>query len=249
MKTVAIIPARYASERLPGKPLADIAGKPMIQHVYERTSRARLVNRVIVATDDERIAVVVRGFGGEVVMTPRTHQSGSDRIAAVARSLEDADIVVNVQGDEPLIVPEMIDQGILPLHRDPSVEVATLVRELVSEEDLDNPAIPKVVLDKNGYCLYFSRSAIPFVRDAGEGRRTSAGKFYRHIGLYVYRREFLLKYAALPQTPLELLEKLEQLRILEHGYRIKAAITTYDTTPVDTSADLEKVRALVAGIT
>ena len=144
MKTVAIIPARYASERLPGKPLADIAGKPMIQHVYERASRARLVDRVIVATDDERISVVVRSFGGEVVMTPRTLQSGSDRIAAVARSLEDVDIVVNVQGDEPLIEPEMIDQGILPLHQDPSVAVGNLIMRRVTSDSAFRLSIEKI---------------------------------------------------------------------------------------------------------
>lgn len=248
METVAIIPARYASERLPGKPLVDIAGKPMIQHVYERACRATLVHRVLVATDDPRILAAVQSFGGEAVMTPSTLQSGSDRIAYVARSLPDADIVVNVQGDEPLIEPDMIDEAILPLRRDGALVAGTLVRRISDERDLRNPSIPKVVLDNDGFCLYFSRSPIPFLRDSGEREWTSVGMFYKHIGLYVYRRAFLLTYAALPRTPLEVLEKLEQLRILEHGYRIKAVVTSHDSTPVDTAADLEKVRALARGM-
>jgi 3-deoxy-manno-octulosonate cytidylyltransferase (CMP-KDO synthetase) len=247
METVAIIPARYASERLPGKPLADIAGKPMIRHVYERARRARLVHRVLVATDDQRILAAVQSFGGEAVMTPPTLQSGSDRIAHVARSLPDADIVVNVQGDEPLIEPDMIDEAILPLRRDAALVAGTVVRRISDEDDLRNPSIPKVVLDNDGFCLYFSRSAIPFLRDPGEREWIAAGTFYKHIGLYVYRRGFLLTYAAMRRTPLEMLEKLEQLRILEHGYRIKAVITSHDSTPVDTAADLDKVRALVRG--
>lgn len=243
--TVAIIPARYASERLPGKPLADIGGKPMIQHVYERTSLAKRVHRVIIATDDKRIASAVRAFGGEAVMTPPSLRSGSDRIAYAARSLKEAKIIVNVQGDEPLIVPDMIDQAITPLWEDNTLVAGTLVRRIGSEHELRNPSIPKVVLDRQGYCLYFSRSPIPFVRDHDQW--TVAGDFYKHIGLYVYRREFLLRFSTLPQTPLELLEKLEQLRILEHGYRIKAVETSFDTIPVDTPDDLEKVRKLIAG--
>jgi 3-deoxy-manno-octulosonate cytidylyltransferase (CMP-KDO synthetase) len=247
MHTVAIIPARYASERLPGKPLVDIGGKPMIQHVYERTALAKQVHRVIVATDDERIATTVRGFGGEALMTPFSLKSGSDRIAYVARSLNNADIIVNVQGDEPLIVPDMIDQAVVPLREDHTLVAGTLVRKIRTENELLNPSIPKVVLDKNGFCLYFSRSPIPFVRDHARAQWMVEGEFYKHIGLYVYQREFLLTYSTLPQTPLELLEKLEQLRILEHGYRIKAVVTSYDTTPVDTPDDLEKVRVLITG--
>jgi 3-deoxy-manno-octulosonate cytidylyltransferase (CMP-KDO synthetase) len=219
----------------------------MIQHVYERACRATLVQRVLVATDDQRILAAVQSFGGEAVMTPSTLQSGSDRIAHVARSLPDADIVVNVQGDEPLIEPDMIDEAILPLRRDAALIAGTLVRRIGDERDLQNPSIPKVVLDRDGFCLYFSRAVIPFLRESGKGEWISAGTFYKHIGLYVYRREFLLTYAALPRTPLEIVEKLEQLRILEHGYRIKAVITSHDSTPVDTAADLEKVRALLRG--
>jgi len=155
--------------------------------------------------------------------------------------------VVNVQGDEPLIEPDMIDEAILPLQNDAALVAGTLVRRISNESDLQNPSIPKVVLDNDGFCLYFSRSVIPFLRDSGEREWISAGTFYKHIGLYVYRREFLLTYATLPRTPLEMLEKLEQLRILEHGYRIRAVITSHDSIPVDTAADLEKVRALVGG--
>jgi 3-deoxy-manno-octulosonate cytidylyltransferase (CMP-KDO synthetase) len=247
MFTVAIIPARFASERLPGKPLADIAGRPMIQHVYERTARTPSISRVIVATDDERVAEAVRKFRGEVAMTPPGIKSGSDRIAYVARSLTGADIVVNVQGDEPLVVPEMLEEAIAPLLQDASLQVATLVRRITSPGELDSPSVPKVLLDVQGNCLYFSRAAVPYARDLPRTEWVRAGSFYKHIGVYVYRREFLLTFAALPQTPLELLEKLEQLRILEHGYRMKGTITLHDTTPVDTAADLEKVRNILAG--
>jgi 3-deoxy-manno-octulosonate cytidylyltransferase (CMP-KDO synthetase) len=219
----------------------------MIQHVYERASLAKRVHRVIIATDDERIASTVRAFGGEAVMTPPSLRSGSDRIAYAARSLKDAKVIVNVQGDEPLIIPDMIDQAITPLWEDSTLVAGTLVRKISTEDELRNPSIPKVVMDRHGYCLYFSRSPIPFVRD--HDHWTTAGDFYKHIGLYVYRREFLLTFSTLPQTPLELLEKLEQLRILEHGYRIKAVETSFDTTPVDTPDDLEKVRKLIAGTT
>jgi 3-deoxy-manno-octulosonate cytidylyltransferase (CMP-KDO synthetase) len=243
--TVAIIPARYASERLPGKPLAPIAGKPMIQHVVERTAKASLVSRVVVATDDQRIAAAVHAFGGEVVMTPVGLPSGTDRIAFVARTMPDADIVVNVQGDEPLIAPEMIDEAVKPLQVDPAILAGTLVRRIENPEDLANPGIPKVVLDRNGYCLYFSRSAIPYQRDAMPEDWLPRHTYYKHVGLYVFRRTFLLRYAQMSQTPLESAERLEQLRILEHGERIRAVITEHDSMPVDTPADLERVRAII----
>lgn len=244
-RTVAIIPARYASQRLPAKPLADIAGKPMIQHVYERASKATLVNAVLVATDDERIAAAVRAFGGHAVMTPSSLQSGSDRIAYVARSMADTDIVVNVQGDEPLLAPAMIDEAVRPLLENPAIPVGTLVRRIETPLELANPGIVKVVLDKDGYCLYFSRSVIPYGRDHLPEEWLDRSAYYKHVGLYVFRREFLLHYARLPRTPLEIAEKLEQLRILEHGYKIKAAITTHDSKPVDTVEDLERIRAEV----
>jgi 3-deoxy-manno-octulosonate cytidylyltransferase (CMP-KDO synthetase) len=241
-RTVAIIPARYASQRLPAKPLADIAGKPMIQHVFERASKATLVNAVLVATDDERIAAAVRAFGGHAVMTPPSLESGSDRIAYVARSMADTDIVVNVQGDEPLLAPAMIDEAVRPLLENPGLPVGTLVRRIETPHELFNPGIVKVVLDKDGYCLYFSRSVIPYGRDHPQGDWLDSSAYYKHVGLYVFRREFLLHYAQLPRTPLEIAEKLEQLRILEHGYKIKAAITTHDSKPVDTVEDLERIR-------
>lgn len=245
-RTVAIIPARWASVRLPGKPLADIGGKPMIQHVYERTARAHLLDAVCVATDDARIAAAVRAFGGTAMLTPADLRSGSDRIAFAARSMEDAGIIVNVQGDEPLIDPVMIDEAVEPLHRDPSLAACTLVRQIRTVEELYNPGIPKVVLDREGFCLYFSRSPIPFVRDVPADTWLSSATVYKHVGLYVYRRAFLLTYASLPQTPLERAEKLEQLRILEHGYRIRAVVTDHDSIPVDTVADLDRVRTILA---
>ncbi len=248
-RTVAIIPARYSSTRLPGKPLADIGGKTMIQHVYERAARAALVHEVWVATDDERIEAAVKKFGGRTVMTPTSLQSGTDRIAFVARSMTNADIVVNVQGDEPLIQPAMIDQAVRPLVDDPAIAVGTLVRRIEAVGDLTNPNIPKVVLDRAGDCLFFSRSAIPYGRDLPASEWLSHHPYYKHIGLYVYRRQFLLRYASMQQTPLELAEKLEQLRVLEHGFKIRGTVTTYDTVPVDTQADLDKVRTLVSSST
>jgi 3-deoxy-manno-octulosonate cytidylyltransferase (CMP-KDO synthetase) len=246
-RTVAIIPARYGSERLPGKPLAEIAGKPMIVRVMEQASQAKLVHDVVVATDDERIATAVRAHGGKAVMTPADIRSGSDRIAFVARSLTDAAIIVNIQGDEPLIPPAMIDQAVRPLVDDPSIEVGTLVKRIATVEELHNPNLPKVVLGTNGDCLYFSRSPIPFGRDISDAELIVAGSVYRHIGLYVFRREFLLRFASMEQTPLERTEKLEQLRILETGHRIHAEITEFDSIAVDTQQDLERVRGLVSG--
>jgi 3-deoxy-manno-octulosonate cytidylyltransferase (CMP-KDO synthetase) len=244
-RTVAIIPARFGSQRFPGKPLADILGRPMIQHVYERAKKATLVDAVIVATDDARIEAAVRGFGGTAVMTPADLRSGTDREAFVARSLNDAGIVVNVQGDEPLIAPDMIDEAIRPLCQDPAIVAGTLVRKIESRADLLNPGIPKVALDADGYCLYFSRSVIPFGRDVPEGEWLQHHVYYKHIGLYVFRREFLLRLASMRETPLERAEKLEQLRIIEHGYRIKATVTAYDSLSIDTEADLRKVRQVL----
>jgi 3-deoxy-manno-octulosonate cytidylyltransferase (CMP-KDO synthetase) len=244
-QVVAVIPARYASERLPAKPLADICGKPMVQHVYERAARAATVQRVIVATDDERIADVVRSFGGEVRLTPVECASGSDRIALVAHDLEGTELIVNVQGDEPLIPADMIDQTVRLVLGDPTLEVGTVVRKVTDPADLTNPAVVKVVLDRRGRCLYFSRSPIPHVRGTEARRWAEQTACYKHFGLYVFRRAFLLAYAAMAPTPLEQAEKLEQLRILEHGYGIGAVITEHESVPVDTPQDLERVRALM----
>ena len=244
-RVVAVIPARYASSRLPGKPLADINGKPMIQHVVERARMARLVNDVIVATDDQRILDAVQAFGGTAVMTPADCPSGSDRIALVARGLEGTEIIVNVQGDEPVIPPSMIDEAVAPLLADASVPVGTLVTRLRTTEEYLDPNTVKAVLDRRGRCLYFSRSPVPYGRDRTPAALLERCPVYRHIGMYVYRRDFLLQYAALEQTPLEQAEKLEQLRILEHGYTIHAAVTDGESTAVDTPADLDRVRVLM----
>jgi 3-deoxy-manno-octulosonate cytidylyltransferase (CMP-KDO synthetase) len=243
---VAIIPARYGSTRLPAKALVDLCGKPMIQHVYERTARARLVRDVIVATDDERIATVVRAFGGEVVMTPSSLRTGSDRIAHAAANLTAADIIVNVQGDEPLIVPEMIDEAIKPLVDDPVICVGTLVKKITSSEELRNPATVKVVLDDAGNAVYFSRSPIPYLRDTIDTEAWHTHHdYYKHIGLYVFRKNSLLTFSSWKESPLEQAEKLEQLRLIEHGVKIRATLTTHDTIPIDTAEDADRVRLLL----
>ncbi|MCA1796384.1 MAG: 3-deoxy-manno-octulosonate cytidylyltransferase [Geobacteraceae bacterium] len=239
MHVVAIIPARYASTRFPGKPLADIHGKPMLQHVYERTQQASLVDEVIIATDDERILAAAEKFGARAVLTSSHHETGTDRLAEVAAQLTHADLVVNVQGDEPMIVPEMIDTAIAPLQQQPDISMGTLMACIDSQEDFINPNVVKVVTDQFGLALYFSRSPIPCRRDAGSCATQMPG--YRHIGLYVYRREFLLRYPQLAPTPLEQAEKLEQLRALEHGYRIHVALTAHSSMGVDTPEDLEKL--------
>jgi 3-deoxy-manno-octulosonate cytidylyltransferase (CMP-KDO synthetase) len=233
---VAVIPSRYRSTRLPGKPLAMIDGAPMVEHVWRRASAASLVDVVLVATDDERVARVVDGFGGTAVMTSADHATGTDRLAEIASVLESA-LVVNVQGDEPMITGTAIDEAITPLRGRSTERMSTLRRRIEDPEDTTNPSVVKIVVDRDGYALYFSRSPIPHVR-AGE----STPVLWRHMGLYVYRREFLLEVAGLPQTPLERAEGLEQLRVLEHGYRIVTAETTLDTIGVDTNEDLEKVR-------
>ena len=245
MIVVGVIPARYASTRLPAKALIDMKGKPMVRRVYEQAKKASLVNRVVIATDDERIARVVRNFGGEVVMTSSDIQSGSDRVAAVAGQI-DGHIFVNIQGDEPLIDPRMIDQGVAILRDDQDVLVGTLVRRIEDPRDLSNPGVVKVVRDTNGDALYFSRSAIPFLRDEKDRARwVLQTHFYKHIGLYIFRRDFLQEFPRLAPGVLEDAEKLEQLRILEAGYRIRTAVTDYDSMPVDTSDDVAKVLHLL----
>lgn len=233
MKTAIIIPARYASSRLPAKPLLRDTGKYLIQHVYERACASN-AGVVVVATDDERILDAVRGFGGNVAMTRRDHPSGTDRVAEVAETL-DADIVINLQGDEPLIEPATLD--ILPrlLAEDAGAEMATLAVPIKSLTDWYDPNCVKVVCDKQGRALYFSRSPIPFVRD---GRpELASGRFLQHLGLYAYRKPFLLKLAKLPPEPLELSEKLEQLRVLSLGYRIQVGVVAHAHRGVDTPED------------
>ncbi|HSF31740.1 MAG TPA: 3-deoxy-manno-octulosonate cytidylyltransferase [Candidatus Tectomicrobia bacterium] len=256
-QVAAIIPARYASSRFPGKAIVDIAGRPMIQWVYERTRRAAGVGRVLVATDDTRILRVVEGFGGTAVMTAANHASGTDRLAEVAATL-DVELIVNVQGDEPLIEPSAIDAAIAPFAEEATLVMSTLCCPISTLDELFDINITKVVTDFQGFALYFSKAPIPYHRD-GWGPITSmvarlrlAGGTppvvgWRHIGLYVYRRTFLLDFARLPQTSLERLEQLEQLRALEHGYRIKVVPTQYVSIGVDTPEDVVKVGRLLRG--
>lgn len=246
MKITAVIPARYASTRFPGKALAEIDGKPMIQHVYERTARATLVSRTIVATDDPRILDAVHKIGGEAIMTSTSHETGTDRLAEVAASL-DSDIVVNVQGDEPLICPDMIDQAIHPFFEESTLQMGTLKTRIKSLHDFLSPNVVKVVTDNLSNALYFSRSPMPFFRDKWKDLKDESfccGKLlcYKHVGLYVYRRDFLLKFASMPPTFLEISEKLEQLRALENGIRIRVVETEFESLGVDTPDDLLKAQ-------
>ncbi|MDY0211451.1 MAG: 3-deoxy-manno-octulosonate cytidylyltransferase [Desulfuromonadaceae bacterium] len=240
MQVIAIIPARYASTRFPAKPLADIHGKPMLQHVYERSLKAKLVDDVIVATDDERIFNAARAFGARVVMTSTEHETGTDRLAEVAEALDGVELIVNVQGDEPMIEPAMIDAAVAPLRARQDINMGTLMTIIDNPEDFTNPNVVKVVTDQGGSALYFSRAPIPYTRDLAVEQGSVYG--YRHIGLYVYRRDFLLRYPLLQPTVLERAEKLEQLRVLEHGYRIHVALTDHQSMGVDTPEDLEKVK-------
>lgn len=237
MEAVGIIPARFQSTRFEGKVLADIAGKPMIQHVWERAKQARLLDDLIVACDDERIFNVVKDFGGKVVFTAKEHTSGTERITEIVNPL-DVKIVVNIQADEPMVHPTMIDAIITELSGDKTLVVATVVKKIESAEEINNPNVVKVVIDRNNFALYFSRSAIPFIRD----EKPKEGAHYKHIGLYGYTKDFLFTYKNLPESKLESLEKLEQLRILENGYRIKVVETKFDTYGVDTPEDLIRVR-------
>lgn len=233
-RVTAVIPARYESTRLPGKPLAEIAGKPMIQHVYERAAQG--ADRVIVATDDSRIFTAVRAFGGEVVMTKSEHRSGTDRVAEVAETLTD-EIIVNVQGDVPFLSAAMLDAVAAPLRRDSSLPMGTIKTSIRDPTDFANPNVVKVVTDLAGNALYFSRSPLPYWRS--ESKTT-----FKHIGLYAYRRDFLLHFARLEQTPLEVAESLEQLRALEHGFSIRVTEVDEPSIEVDTPADLEHARLL-----
>lgn len=234
------MPARYGATRLPGKPLADIGGRAMIEHVYRRAARAAVVDSVVVATDDQRIASAVEAFGGRAVLTSAAHASGTDRVAEAARALA-CDIVVNVQGDEPLIHPDVIGEVAGPLLADPDLVMSTLGLPLAAE-DAANPNVVKVVVGLDGRALYFSRAAIPHARD---GQMPRQGVL-RHVGIYAYRRPFLLTLASLPRTPLEVAESLEQLRALEHGYGIAVVRTSHDSVAVDTPEDLARVRRLAA---
>ena len=237
-KTLCVIPARYASTRLPGKPLKDIAGEPMICRVYDRASLAQRTEATVVATDDKRIETVVEAHGGHAVMTKKDHPTGTDRLAEVAEKLPDYDLIINVQGDEPLIDPELIDSLAAAFDDDPDLQMATVKTEIADEAEQANPNNVKVVTDKNGYALYFSRSLLPYPR------HHLGIPVYKHIGIYAYKRDFLLKYAKLEPTPLERAESLEQLRALENGYRIKVIETTSRFVGVDTEEDLAEVNRI-----
>lgn len=243
MRIVGIIPARWASTRLPGKPLADLGGRPLIEHVWRRARRARRLSRLLVATDDGRIAAAVRSFGGEAVMTPRTCASGTDRLAVAVRRLA-CDVVVNIQGDEPFLSPAALDKLVEPFLSDPSLQMATLSAPLPAAAAAD-PNCVKVVCGLGGDALYFSRAAVPFPRDGL--RSDGASPFRLHVGVYAYRRDCLLTFARWSQTPLERLERLEQLRALEHGVRIRVVPAARPSLSVDTPADLARARRLLAG--
>ena len=234
-KIYCIIPARYHSTRLPGKPLADIAGKPMIQRVYEQAIQAKLPDQVIVATDHEEIFKVVTDFGGQVMMTASNHPTGTDRLAEVAAKLPDAQIIVNIQGDEPEIDPDVIDRLIQPLLLEADISMATVITPM-DEAEMEQPGCVKAVVDQKGNALYFSRSLIPYLRT--DSRLVPV---YKHIGVYGYQKEFLLEFARLSPTPLEQMESLEQLRALEYGYRIKTIVVSHAAIGVDTPEDLQAI--------
>ena len=238
MKFLGVIPSRYASTRLEGKPLKDICGHTMIEWVYKRTKLSNL-DEVVVATDDERIYKEVERFGGKAILTSKEHENGTSRIAEVCTKYEDYDVIVNVQGDEPLIEPEMINSIINSFKEDDTISMSTLKYKIDTMEEIENPNYVKVITDKKGYALYFSRSVIPYPR------KLDIQNYYKHVGIYGYKRDFVVEYAKMEPTPLELSESLEQLRALENGYRIKVMETPYKIIGVDTQEELEKVREYI----
>ena len=244
IEVVAIIPARYHSNRFEGKPLALINGKPMIQHVAERAQTVSMLSRVVVATDDKRIADCVAGFGGEYVITRDDHVSGSDRLAEAAELLDisEHDIVVNIQGDQPLFDAEVIEQVAKPLLDDPSLPMSTLIYKIIRPEEIDDPNHVKTVFDHEHNALYFSRAPVPFQRNPED---KIAPTYYKHLGFYAYRKGFLLTFVALPEGEWERFEKLEQLRALEYGYKIRVILTTHDSIEVDTPEDLRRVEEFI----
>jgi 3-deoxy-manno-octulosonate cytidylyltransferase (CMP-KDO synthetase) len=240
-KIVVVIPARYASTRLPGKPLVPLCGKPMIQHVYERAKRAQTVHEVLVATDDQRIMDAVQSFGGVARMTRIDHRTGTERIAEVAVH-EPGDIFVNVQGDEPVIDPICIDTAIAALLEDPPAQIATVATAIRHANDVMDPNVVKTVLDFDEFALYFSRAPVPWIRDTQQKLHV---KYWKHLGLYAFQREALLEYPTLPQGELEKIEQLEQLRWLENGYRIRVAEVPHDAVSVDVPDDVPRVEKLL----
>ena len=240
MKILGIIPARYASTRFPGKPLVDIYGKTMIQRVYEQSIKTKGLAHVVVATDDERIAEEVTNFGGQYVMTASTHQSGTDRCAEVAEKMHEYDIIINIQGDEPYISPAQIEL-LGTCFSEEKTQLATLIKEITTEEELFNVNIPKVVINAQQEALYFSRQTIPYLRNTEKENWLNAHQFYKHIGIYGYRRDVLLALTKLKPSTLEITESLEQLRWLENGFSIKTKVTHLETIAIDTPEDLKKI--------
>ncbi|MDD5072922.1 MAG: 3-deoxy-manno-octulosonate cytidylyltransferase [Candidatus Omnitrophica bacterium] len=238
MDAIGIIPARYGATRFEGKVLADLMGKPVIQHVWENARRASTLNDLIVATDDEKVKEEVERFGGKVVLTSKEHKTGTDRLREVVNPI-DTKVVVNIQADEPLLHPSMIDDIVRPLLEDKGISMTTLKKKITDPEDLRNPNVVKVVTDKNGYAMYFSRSPIPFPRFH------DGVVFYKHIGLYGFKKEFLFTFTTLPVSALENIEGLEQLRVLENGYKIKVAETQFDTIGIDTPEDLDRAKEVL----
>ncbi|MBU2591326.1 MAG: 3-deoxy-manno-octulosonate cytidylyltransferase [Nitrospinota bacterium] len=245
LNILGVIPARYTSTRFPGKPLKEILGKPIIQYVWEGAKQSKLITRVVVATDDERIKVAVESFGGEAMMTSPDHKTGTDRVAEVARKIE-ADLVVNIQGDEPLIRGDIIDQAVWPLVEDSSIPMGTICAKIKDDEELNSRNIVKVIVDKKGFAIYFSRLPIPFLRD-GAGVSDITSIYRKHIGLYVYRADFLPVFNSLQESVLEQAEKLEQLRAIENGYRIRVVFTDYEGVGIDTPEDLETAEKILRG--
>jgi 3-deoxy-manno-octulosonate cytidylyltransferase (CMP-KDO synthetase) len=245
-KAIVVIPARYGSTRLPGKALAEIEGKPLVQHVYERARLARLASECLIATDDERIRQACEKLGSNVMMTSPLHNSGTDRMAEVAEKTK-ADVYINVQGDEPLVSPDAVDLLIDMMFSDASIRMGTLKRPITSYDDFVNPNMARVVCDKDDFAMYFSRAPIPFLTREQFESAAPACPIFKHIGMYSFRRDFLLEFAKMPQSILEKTERLEQLRALEAGVKIKAPTTDYESISVETRADLERVRALFAG--
>jgi len=244
---IGIIPARFASTRFPGKPLVDIAGKSMIQRVYEQALKAKSLSKVVIATDDERIADEVKRFGGEFVFTSSQHQSGTDRCAEVIDKIPGFDIVINIQGDEPFIEPSQIDL-LASCFIEDKVQLATLIKPIQSQESIYNPNSPKVVIDVNGRAMYFSRSPIPFIRNGEPGVWAEKHQFYKHIGIYGYRTESLNEITKLPPSSLEIAESLEQLRWIENGFYIQTKVTDLETVAIDTPEDLLKLNNLLAAL-
>ena len=238
MDAIGIIPARYQSTRLEGKVLKDLLGKSVIRHVWENAKHAATLDDLIVATDDERIKAEVLGFGGKAVLTAKEHKTGTDRLREVVNSI-DVKVVVNIQADEPLLHPSMIDEIVRPLLEEKDIVMTTLRKKITDPEDLKNPNVVKVVCDKNGYALYFSRSPIPYPLF------TEGAAHYKHIGLYAFTKDFLFTFTNLPASSLEEAEGLEQLRVLENGYRIKVATTEFDTIGIDTAEDLERAKEVL----